>query len=490
MSLGDIDRHFGFVFFDDHQDPGSGWCATAPVAGKPAQPARRIMGPNELSTDTIWWTNITYEHFFKRLDAFRNPNLRHDKYLVVSWKDVLREWGHDPDTSDASFVSEFCSKIFDKVMRMVWSLKSEVNPKLRIEECFTGKTLREDMRSLLPEMEYPKGPAAAIMKSGHAWEEFTATVGVRSPKGSKMIVLRQPRISYAMKMLQTPFPRGPFEFKGRGDLKSDPLARVALVKNLREPAMVEVTINSFDPEIAPIYGFGAAIDKDKRVSRSWVAHNEFCYLHELNTKLDVRSIYQGREYWAMVPEMQEAVTSFLSSSYTELSWSAGIVAETLWRTVALNEDKSKAGPLRDGEDRAQTSWPGAWIRAADKAEMFDVSMKLTRMGYAVSSFGLGWVRCSVADEEIPNLIRDGLTLGVMPLPGDVPDNAFPQDRPIPWSGDPKSKNMVYFTLTKDLTMLWNLDKVPLIPNDRRAGYITELRNHHSRLVMERTRRAG
>lgn len=489
MAFGEIDRHFGFVFFDDFQDPGPGWCATAPAPGqREAPPARRIMGPNELSTDTIWWTNITYEHFFKRLDAFRNPNLRHDKYLVVSWKDVLKEWGHDPETSDASFVSEFCSKVFDKIMRMTWLLISEVNPKLRIEECFTGKTLREDMRVLLPEMEYPKGAAASVMKSGHAWEEFTATVGVRTPRGGRTIVLRQPRISYAMKMLQTPFPKGPFEHKNRSDLKSDPMARLSLVKGLSEPCMVEVTVNSMDPEIAPIYGFGAAVDKDKRVSRSWVAHNEFILLDALNSKLDVRSIWQGREYWAMLPDMQEAVSSFLTSNYTELSWSAGIVAETLWRTVALSEDKSKAGPLRDGEDRAQTSWPGAWIRAADKAEMFDVSMKLTRRGYAVSSYGLGWVRCSVADEEVLNLIRDGLSLGLVPLPSDVPANAFPQGKSVVWNGDPKSKNFVYFTMTRDVGMLWNLDKVPLIPSDRRKKYIQELNDHYKRAVMA-TKRA-
>jgi len=466
MAESEHERKFGLVQFDDDQDPGAGWCA---VAG---MPARRIMGPHELSTDTLWWTNIPYDHFYKRSEAFRNPNLRHDKYLVVSPKDVLKEWGYDPEAVDSNFVCYFGAQVFDRVMRLSWSLLSFKNPKMRLAEAFTGKTLREDLRSLVPELEYPKGEAATVIKTGNAWEEFTAT-SVRSPRGARWVTLRRPRLSYAMEMLQTPVPRGPFEHKGKAELKSTSKGRVELIQRIEEPCMVEVTVESIQPEVAPIYGFGAAVDKDKRVNRNWVAHPEFMLLTKL-AKLDVRSVWMGREYWGMVPDMCDAVGDFLKDKVSEFSWSAGIVAECLWRSVPLAEDKAKAGPLRNGEERAQTSWPGVWVRAADKSTMFLLSMRLTELGYAVSSYGLGWVRVSVTDEEVLNLMKDGLSLGLMPSLSDVPDGAFPKPEHVPWNGDAKARNLVAFTMAKNREMLWNFDKAPLLRGDRRKEYLRRL----------------
>ena len=78
------DCKFGVVVFDEPQDPRSGWYA---VAGGEAD---RFSGAHELSTDTIWWTNVAYEHFFRgQTEIWRIPSLKHDKYLVVSHVD----WG-------------------------------------------------------------------------------------------------------------------------------------------------------------------------------------------------------------------------------------------------------------------------------------------------------------------------------------------------------------------------------------------------------------
>jgi hypothetical protein len=457
------ERKFGLVYFDDDQEPGAGWAA---VAG---EPARRIMGSNELPTDTLWWTNIQYGHFYRRSEAFRNPNLRHDKYLVVSPKDCLREWGHNPESVDAGFTCTFGARCFDRIMRIAWNIVSEVHPKMRTEEAFTGKTLREDLRSLFPELEYPKGPAATLMKTGIAWEEFTPTT-VRTPRGAKFLTLRRPRMSYANEMLQTPVPRGPFVHRTRRELKVEAAGMLDHVKRLDQPCMVEVTVKSMQPEVAPIYGFGAAIDKDKRVSRSWVAHPEFILLSSL-ADIEVRSVYMGREYWGMMPDLPDAIQGFLSNRYSDLSWSAGIVAEALWRAVPLSEDKSKAGPMRDGEERAQTSWQGAWIRAADKSTMFLSSMRLTELGYAVSSYGLGWVRCSVTEEEVPNLLKDGLSLGLVPVVSEVPDGTFRNLREINWQGDVKARNLATLTCMRDTDILWMLDYIPLVSHKQRPEYL-------------------
>ena len=469
----EYELRFGVVIFDDETEPGAGWASSC-LNGRPG-PAKRIAGHNELPTDTIWWSNISYEHFFRgRSEPWRNPNLRHDKYLVVGPKDVLREWGHDPTNIDPDFVCTFNAQAFERIMRIAWRLLSDANPKARIENVFQGKTLREDLRPLLPGMEYPKLEAADVFKSGQAWEEFTAT-GVRGPRGGKWVVLRRPRVSYGMAMLNTPVPTGPYDFLTRHDLRQLSKDRVQYVKDSKRPCVADVSVIKIQPEVAPIYGFGAATDKDKRVMRSWVAGPEFEILAKF-AEVEVRSLYQAAEYRAMVPEMIEPVREFLDDKFTDFSWAAGIVVESLWRAVTLGESKGKAGPMSAGESRAMTSWQGLWLRAADKSQMFKNSMRLAELGYAVLSYGLGWVRCMVGEEEVANLIKDGLSLGLLPLLSDVPDKIFGDVRSAPWDKDDKrSESLSRLVIGKQSQMLWKLDKVPtLIGSEERREYVRKL----------------
>src|SRR3546814_20355235 len=139
-------RRFGLVLFDDPKDPSSGWAA---VAGE--ESPRRIGGPNELSTETIWWTNMSYEFFFKKTEAWRNPWHRHDKYLVASPSDVLREWGHDPKEVSSDFVCQFVATAFGRVMQLAFKTVREADQRVRMDEDFAGKTSRADRGRTTPE---------------------------------------------------------------------------------------------------------------------------------------------------------------------------------------------------------------------------------------------------------------------------------------------------------------------------------------------------
>lgn len=455
-------RRFGFVFFDSESEPEDGF---ASVAGGPA---RRIASPHELPTDVIWWTNISFDAFFKKSDAWRNPWLRHDKYLVVSPKDVLKEWGMDPTAVDSTQAAPIVSEFFSRIMKMSFRLIRDVDPKSRMEDVFTGRFLREDFRIILPEPEYPRSEAATVIKSGNAWQEFTQTA-VSPVRGGRWVMLRKPRISYAQEIFHTPIPRGPFEFYGRRDIRS--LARsgtIDWVNKNENPCIAEVTINKIDGDIAPIYGFGNAMEKEKRIARSWVAHPELVVMDHF-ADIDVKSVYMGSEYDLIGPNLPEPVKDFLSSKYTEISWSAGVVAETLWRACSLGEEKKS-----QGEERAHTSWQGVWIKGADKTNMFLSSMQLSEKGYAVVSYGLGWVRCAVLEEDIPNLIRDGLTMGLLPQICDLPKGMFSQDRQVPWKGDVSSMAFAQFTLTGNRDLLWGIDTIPLLGRKERKETFLQL----------------
>ncbi len=457
-----ITRKFGYVSFDSATEPEAGFAAVA--GGR----VHRISGPNELSTDVIWWSNLSFNDFYKKTDAWRNPLLRHDKYLVASPSDVLKEWGLDPKEADATQAIPILSEFFSRIMRMSFRLIRDVDPKARMEEVFVGRFLREDFRCILPEAEFPKSEAAEIIKSGHAYQEFTTT-GASPIRGAKWIMLRKPRLSYAQEMFHTPVPKGPFEFYGRKEIRSVARDKLKWVVENENPCISEVAIRKIDGDIAPIFGFGNATEKEKRIARSWVAHPELVVMEHF-ADIDVRSIWMGSEYDLIGPNLPEPVKEFLGSKFTEISWSAGVVAETLWRACALGEEKSA---MLD-DTRAHTSWQGAWLKGADKTNMFLTSMQLTKKGYAVVSYGLGWVRCAVLEEDIPDLIRDGLSLGLLPQMADLPQGLFPSDVKVPWQGDVSSMAFAQFTLTGNRDLLWGCDTIPLLGRKHRKQTFMEL----------------
>lgn len=456
---------FGVVLFDDEKNPRGAWVS---VNGGDT---RRIEGLHELGTDTYWWSNMTYESFFKTTEAWRNPWLRHDAYLVVKPRDVLLEWGQDPASSPPDHTAAFCSKAFFRIMMLAFKIARECDERIRMSTLFTGNTLRADLRRLLPKAEYPTGEAAGIMKTGQAFAEFTRT-GLRGVKGSKQVMLRRPRLSYALEMITTPVPKGPFEFLPRSQIRQMAADKVAWISNSERPCMVEVSVDSMNADVAPVYGFGNSTDKDRRIPRSWVAHPEFLVMSSFSS-MDVKNAWIGKEYSMMNLELMEPVRRFLADRYSDSSWTAGIIAETLWRAAALSEEKGR-GPKVDPQDQAHISWRGAWVKASDKTSGFLSAMRLHELGYPAVSYGYGWVYCQVTEDQIPDLIRDGLTVGMVPRLSDVPESLFGLNRVVPWSGDKKSQLVAQLTLTKRKHTLWNLDLLPLLEKDKQSTRYKEI----------------
>lgn len=454
MSFESENKTFGVVIFDDVEDPSAGWaCLTGDKDSKP----KRISSINDLSTGSIWWCNIEYNVFFSKTEMFRHSWLRYSKYLIVNHNDVLKEWGYDPKFVDPAFVAKFCAQQFTKIMRLSFRLIKEVNYKAKMDTSFVSSTLREDLRCLLPEPEYPRGEAASIMKYGKAIEEITMLAS-KFIKDAKLITLRRPRLFHAMEMLQTPVPKGPFEFNSRMSLREKSPDKVSFIANSIQPCMTEISIERTDPEIAPIYAFGVTKSKNNRLTRSWVSHPEFVALERFS-EIDVKSAWIGKEYGSLFSNINDSVKEFLGDRFNEYSWTAGIIADTIWRTATLSESKNKVfGPRTDEED-AKTSWQGAWIKSSDKVVMFSIALDLVKRGYSVLAYGQGWIRCSVSEEMVYDFINDGLSLGLLPNMYDIPKNLFPSNARISWGGDKRSHMVAHLLVTLNKDMIWNLDKV-------------------------------
>lgn len=468
-----INKNFGVVLFDDPKQPAAGWKATA---GNPK--TERIQSPDDLSTGTIWLTNIDYNDFFRSSEIWRRSNLRHDGYLVVKIANILKEWNYDPGRAGQpsqlapNFICQFVSQCFHRIMHAAFRLIRQIDPRLTMDRAFTRQTLRDDLRIVLPPLDYPKSEAASFMKVDKSFQEFTQCT-TRPMRDAVSIMVRRPRTLHAMEMLQTPVPVGPFEPVARKNFRHHGTDIVDFLKTTERPCMIELDVEGIDPDIGPVYGFSNSTNKQSKQSRDWVAHNEFEALSRY-ANLSIRSFYMGREYGSLVSKLPDAVQEFLTDKTLDSSWTAGIIAETLWRAATLKEASDQAGKATDGEDRAGTSWEGAWIRGQDKISMFIPALELNKRNYAISSYGLGWVQARVTEEMRTDFLNDALSLGLVPSMNDIPDGFFQKEIPIQWGGDRRSKVFAQYQATKNIKMLWNLDKLPTMPPGERVKFIRQL----------------
>lgn len=460
MEIIDNDYKFGMVIFDDEKNPASGW------ASSEGEEAKRIEGVHQLATGTYWWTNCNYTSFFRDSEIGRNPWMKHDSYLTVTPKNMLKEWDYDLVATPPNEQTQFCSTMFSRIMNMAYMVAKQCRPELSMKNFFkdSSRSLRDDFRDFLPDAEYPKGEAASIMQNGQAFSEFTRT-GTRGMKGAKSFKLIRPRMVHAMDMLTTPIPKGDFAYKNRNDLRKMSSDRVAMVLNENHPVMAEITVDEMNGDIAPIYAFGSSVDKDKRVPRSWVPHSEFIAMSSFS-ELNVVSAFFGKEYGTIGQDMHEQMISFLQQKYGNMSWSAGVIAETIWRAASLAQEKTR---VKKDSDRPMTSWRGAWLKSADKTVMFMHAMKLTDSGYNVMSYGLGWVMCMIQDDQRNDLIQDGLEIGLVPPMFEIPDNLYDKNsvRGVQWGGEKNTFPKVALELMKDKETLMEFDRIPLYEENRR-----------------------
>lgn len=441
---------FGCIFFDDTLNPESGWYAIAGEEGG------YVNNPNELRSDTIWWSNISYEIMYMQSQLGGNTGLRHDKYLVVGPNDCLLEWGYDPNQLDPKWKAEFAAKMFDRIMNLSWNLMRASKPDRRPDHIFSAKELRADFQAVLPRPFFPSGEAALLLKPGQAYADFSGT-SIRGQKGAKRIAFRKPRISHAIDMLTIPLPSGDLKFTPGREIHPDEDMRQDVIRKMKQPAMVEAVIKNIDGDVAPVFAFNNSMDKSKRVIRTWVTHPEFITMASF-AELEIRNAYIGDKYEMLNTSLPKAILDFFNDKYSFFSWSAGIVAESIWRAYILKDTKRNL----TGEERPATSWQGAWIKSNDRVSTFLSAMHMVENNWTVGSYGLGSVYASCFESSVPDMIEDALAIGLVPKLSDIPDNLYAPGAKFPWGGDKKTQITTYLHMTKDRSVLLNFDRLPLV----------------------------
>jgi hypothetical protein len=445
---------FGAIIFDDPKSPKGGWVS---VDG---DQAIRIDSIAALATDVIWLCNVKYEEFYRLSELGVNPWMRYDGYLPIKINDMLSEWGNDPEQVERDEIAMFVSELWSRIMQITMRLLKKNNPKLGDEEVFTGRSLQDDLRPLLPPAEYPKDEAGSILRSGIGYVNFTK-IQARPPKGAKMISLKRPRLDHAIEMLTTPIPVGPFDLHQGMNLPS--LSDLIMS---RRPVLANIVIRRFaDQNAHTVYSFGAQMNSGKRIPRTWVPQPELAVLSALST-VEVQNAFIGKSYSDMASGILDFIRAFLESGDSAISWSCGIIAESLWRSAALGlEKKDSLIPI---QEQPQTSWRGAWVNAADKISTFLMAMKMVRAGYYVASYGYGTLYCMVPPERRADIVLDAWKNGLLPSMRDIHTPVTKEKLlSIPWGGENRSKIPAQLLMGKKQEVRWDLDRIPLVSNDEK-----------------------
>ncbi|WP_310622290.1 hypothetical protein [Flexibacterium corallicola] len=465
-----LDKRFGVVFFDDVDDPNSGWAC---LGGGPDTKPKRISGPEDLSTSAIWWCNVDLKSGDNRLEFWRLSQLRPNYYLPIKLARLLAEWSIDMQTAPPSAVTQFAAVLFTRIMTLSYRLIQNIDPDRKASDIFVGMRLAEDYVQIMPTPLYPKDEAASIMQAGKAFEHFTAT-SIPPRKSSRLYTVIKPRIPYALEMLRTPIPHfdKPFEFVSRRKLQKFGPNIISHLQSLNKPAMAEISVERIDGELAKIFGFAASTSRAKRSQRSWVTTPEFSSLAR-HAEIEVNSAWIGESYTTYMDHLPHPIKAFLTSPASGVSWSAGIVAETIWRATGL-ADSTGFGMGSPISENAKTSWQGAWIRGADKISMFETAWKLTQQEHSVISYGSGWLHASVFDEEKTEFQRDALSVGMYPSMLSVEPKEFSMDEKIQWGGAPNAYLLVAIHMACKNKILDQLDMAPLQPRKTQEEYVRNL----------------
>ena len=444
-----LNIRFGCVFFDDPTDPGSGWCSIA--GGEPVY----IDNVSQLDTDTLWWSNLSYQDMYMKSQVGISSMMRHDKFLILSPNDCIMEWGYDPKSVTADWACNFVSKVFDKIMKMAWELIVSACPGIHPKDVFSGRDLRQDMAKIFPDPVWPRGEAATVCKSGYSYTEYTLTM-YKPPRGYEYIRLSRNRLSHALDIMTTPIPDGDMEFIAGQDIGENPKD---IIVNSDIPWLSEVAVRNINSDASTVLSFGTSMDKTKRIMRTWVPHPELITMNPV-ADIEVRNAYKGTKYTTLANQLPQTVLDFLNDKFTFLSWSGGILAETIWKSATLKNPK-----INTGEPMPDTSWRGLWIKSIDKSLSFISTLAMNDKGWTTSSYGAGAGLFSCPQHRKDDLIKEAATCGLMPRLASVPAEFDAKN--YAWKGDPRATIFATLTARQDRGILWNMDKLPTIPLEQR-----------------------
>jgi len=380
----------GVALFVDGKRPGDGYACDQ-------DGVREIGGTHELSTDTLWITNIRpYDFIQGGFGQLRH--LRSSNFFRTDIGYLIREWGLEGDLSEAA---TYLREVFNRSLSVILD-RNPVSP----------SDSRTGLRQSLTEIIVPENISESLLDNAQLSDAVFQSIQYnqgrtgqsRVPAGSKICSFIVPRSVLASHLLSLPLPSpgkwAPVTFKsgvlrlgranGRtvGDSQSEDAWQRLLDMADSKFFVLDIDVRETDRRMADHKSFGVG----DRTSRHYATAEEVAEMSSYAV-VDVRGGYccDRSESPLAHPDMPD-----------EFSISRALANEIYWLAVASNKSKSTPSP-----------W-AAYLRSVERIILGRAADCFTKKGFVVGSYGTGRVNVFLRSAEHQKASELALKLGLLP----------------------------------------------------------------------------
>lgn len=419
-----MDARFGFMLFDNETTHDTGW------ALRDGESILRVSGTSELSSDTVWWTNLSYET--ANLSGLQGARFRRGSYFAHETYRIWQELGLDETENQGLRINPlsvfngecknglhlrlmFSVWMFRKMMEITEDFMPIVAPPLNDLAHGLRERIFPEWRRFFLDEPPPEYYQDALQAADKSWQPLPRIIqrGDRGESDAPLpLSVRLPvdRVYHGWTLLSMPIPAG--GWRSLGDLRilnrrPHEHIREWLIQN--PGALIRVTMKSCDDEMESIVNYGGNIDRNAR-SGHWLTSVEleslmdYCefVLHEGVTAEKIRTPM----------ELIENAGFHLDKTTCENrapSYPFHIFMDNIWRAMA--------GPIPRSPKGARNP-AAAFLRSADRMMLMQKAIVLHKRGIRVTGYGSGGIMInppkSSPEEWIPDIIAAGLIPPMLP----------------------------------------------------------------------------
>lgn len=432
---------YGCLIWDDPCIHTTGWKAV----GEGAAGRVNIQGTADLSSDTVYLTNMQYQ-MSKESGLSGNYRFKMDNYLREGIIQLAERHGIDEPRS----VTELGSKIFSRCMAASRKLLSIADD----EEFLPEYSLKQGYRDIIGfgrDEVFTTGMAKIINEATSyytncerdAWRSKENLIGV----------FRVPQRSHAYNVLNAALPYGDFVEVPQNELPGPKADRDVVQHWLATygmndgmPGLFKITCKSFEPRFNRLISFGSGAGGTDAYKRQWISTPEVVFLSAF-AEIVIHEAYISKSVFRLSPALK--LLERLPPQ-TDVSLSMGLCFENLW-TGMCQKSSYRSSPPSPDKVFANPFLP--FLRAQDRIELFKKALVFSEAGYEVAGYSTGALRINMRNQspaEIYNFCRQQRV--IPPFLG-----LEAKDLPKPEGKDPLVF-LQYWYATNDMKKIMDWDK--------------------------------
>lgn len=381
----------GVCIFEDAKSPRSGFCS---IDG---QEARYISGYHELSSETMWVTNLEFP-VFKELNLLRLRHLTQAQYFRTSVRMLQAELG----ISDPQTLCRTLSTLFSRAASLGqthFGTQAE-NFNYRFHQAISERLHVPGMTEPVQGMD----PNAIQLIIDHSTQENQAMAGVKRPDRSSPVSFLFPRDAYGQWLLSRTYPIGT-------GWKNDSLGREFTI-GTRDGKKVQLTETFI-----------------KRCSNYFENNSRAMFFrisvvsHESSHRAFASFGSGSREprVWVAWPELLELLEYSVVHVYESFSTASGLIREYLPEFCFASGFGVSEGLLFENIIAALSSPVnrrntaiGAYLRAYDRAACGRAAAHFHNAGFVVGSYSSGRIVLLLPEGQKARASQLALNYGLMP----------------------------------------------------------------------------